>query len=244
MKEGRSGRSQISESRFIAENFFHPDSQYPGALHSTEGYFLTEDIRRFDNTFFGINNLETTYMDPQQRKLLEIVYECFEDAGVTIDEVSGSDTGCFVGNFTNDFQLMSSKDPESFHRYSATGMGVTLLANRISYTFNLKGPSLVVDTACSSSLYAVHLACNALKAGECSAAIVVASNLIQSPEVQIATTKAGVLSATGTCHTFDSSADGYGRAEGVSAIYIKPLQNAVLDGERIRSVIRGTAVNS
>jgi acyl transferase domain-containing protein len=104
------------------------------------GYFLNEDVRDFENSFFGINNLEATYMDPQQRKLLEVVYECFESAGTSLQDVSGSNIGCYVGNFTVDYQVMQTRDSEYLHRYSATGMGTTILGNRISHAFNLRGP--------------------------------------------------------------------------------------------------------
>ena len=107
------------------------------------GYFLTEDVRHFDNDFFGINPMEATYMDPQQRKLLEVVYEAFEASGAPLSSVSGTNTGCYVGNFTVDFQVMQTRDPEYLHRYSATGMGTTILGNRISHVFNLKGPRSV-----------------------------------------------------------------------------------------------------
>jgi acyl transferase domain-containing protein len=104
------------------------------------GYFLQEDVRQFDNSFFGINNLEASYMDPQQRKLLEVVYECFEHAGVSMEEVSGSNTAVYVGNFTVDYQSMQSRDPDYLHRLAATGGGTSIMANRISHVFNLKGP--------------------------------------------------------------------------------------------------------
>ena len=107
------------------------------------GYFLQEDPRNFDPEFFGINPLEATQMDPQQRKLLEVVFEAFESAGAALEDVSGANVGCYVGNFTYDFPAMQSKDPEYLHRYSATGMGATILGNRISHTFNLKGPRYV-----------------------------------------------------------------------------------------------------
>lgn len=213
-------------------------------MNTTGGYFIKEDIRAFENGFFGINNLETKYMDPQQRKLLEVVFECFESAGITLDDVSGANYGCYVGNFTTDHQIMQDKDAEYYHRYSATGMGTTILANRISHVFNLKGPSFVLDTACSSSLYCLHTACAALDAMECDAAVVAGVNLIQSPEQHLRIMKAGVLSKTSTCHTFDSSADGYGRADGVGALLLKRLSDAIRDGDPVRSVIRGTAINS
>lgn len=138
---------------------------------------------------------------------------------------------------------MQTKNVDEMHGYSATGMGTTILANRISHAFNLLGPSLVLDTACSSTLYGLHMACAALESRDCDAAIVAGANLIQSPEQHIGTMKAGVLSPTSTCHTFDASADGYGRADGIGALYLKRLSDAVRDGDSIRSIIRATAVN-
>ncbi|KAH8647580.1 ketoacyl-synt-domain-containing protein [Tricladium varicosporioides] len=242
--EGRSGHCEMPQSRFNAEGFYHHKSEHPVSVNSTGGYFLQDDPRLFDNSFFGINNLEATYMDPQQRQLLEVVFECFESAGATLEQLSGKNVGCYVANFLADFVVMQSKDPELFHRYSATGMGLTILANRISNIFNLTGPSFVLDTACSSSLYALHTACSALRMGECESAVVAGANLVQTPELHLMMVKAGFLSPTSTCHTFDVSADGYGRGEGVGVLYLKRLSDAIRDGDSIRSVIRGTAVNS
>ncbi|KAL9116631.1 MAG: hypothetical protein Q9187_006844, partial [Circinaria calcarea] len=236
LTSGRSGQCEIPDSRFNVEGFFHQNADHPGSVNGTGGYFIQDDIRLFENTFFGINNLEAKYMDPQQRQLLEVVFECFESAGATLANISDSATGCYVANFTTDYVTMQAKDPDSYHRYSATGFGPTILANRISHVFNLKGPSVVLDTACSSSLYALHVACMALNAGECDAAIVAGANLIQSPEMHLAMVKAGVLSGTSTSHTFDASADGYGRGEGVGALYLKRLRSAIKDRDPIRSV--------
>ncbi|PYH68297.1 polyketide synthase [Aspergillus vadensis CBS 113365] len=182
-------------------------------------------------------------MDPQQRKLLEVTYEALENAGVPLETVRGSNTGVYVGNFTNDYLNMQYKDPEYASRYTATGTGLAVLANRITHCFDLRGPSHVIDTACSSLLYALHSACLALDAGDCDAAVVAAANLIQSPGQQMVAVKAGVLSPDAMCHTFDESANGYARAEGVSAVYLKRLGDALRDGDPVRSVIRGTAVN-
>ncbi|MCJ1246453.1 hypothetical protein MMC30_003660 [Trapelia coarctata] len=234
----------MPSSRFNAKNFYHPNPNHPGSINATGGYFLKDDPRLFDNAFFGINNLEATYMDPQQRQLLEVCFECFESAGITLEDVSDANVGCYVANFLADFPILQSKDPELFHRYSATGMGLTILANRISNIFNLKGPSFVLDTGCSSSLYALHAACQALQLGECEAAVVAGANLVQVTETHQMMVKAGFLSATSTCHTFDVSADGYGRGEGVAALYVKRLSDAIRDGDPIRSVIRGSAANS
>ena len=239
----KSGLCDVPISRYNAEGFYHSDAERPGSINSDAGYFIQEDIHAFENAFFSINNLEATYMDPQQRKLLEVVYESFENAGVPLDKINGSNTGVYIGNFTLDFMIMQYKDPEYFSRYSATGTGLTVLANRITHCFDLCGPSVVLDTACSSSLYALHFACLALDAHDCDAAVVASANLIQSPEQQLLAVKAGILSSDSTCHTFDEAANGYGRAEGVSSLYLKRLSDAIRDGDPIRSVIRGTAVN-
>ncbi|OJK01834.1 hypothetical protein ASPACDRAFT_50671 [Aspergillus aculeatus ATCC 16872] len=240
----RSGQCNVPKTRFNADGFFHPEGDRAGVMNTRGGYFLQEDVRQFENSFFGINNLEATYMDPQQRKLLEVVYECFESAGVSLQQAAGADIGVYVGNFTVDFQTMQARDPEALHRYSATGSGTAILSNRLSYIFDLRGPSFTLDTACSSSIYCLHSAVTAIKAGECEGAVVAGANLIMGPEQHLGTMKGGVLSPTSTCHTFDASADGYGRAEGVSALYIKRLSAALRDGDPIRAVIRGSAVNA
>lgn len=243
----RSGRSDVPPSRFNVDAFYDVrGGSRPGSMNMTGGYFLPadHDIRAFENDFFGINNMEALYMDPQQRKLLEVVYECLESAGVPLSQASGANIGCYIGNFTVDFQMMQLRDSEYLHRYSATGLSTAILGNRISHALNLKGPSLVLDTACSSSLYGLHVATSALRQGECDAAVVAGANLIQSPEQHLLTMKAGVLSPTSTCHTFATNADGYARADGIGALYLKRLRAAQRDGDPIRAIIRGSAVNA
>ncbi|ORY71075.1 polyketide synthase [Pseudomassariella vexata] len=245
MVEQKSAQGPVPAQRYNIDGFYHPDGgNRSGMTNVPGGYFLNEDIRSFDNGFFGISNLEATYMDPQQRKLLEIVYECLEGAGVSMESLSGSNTGVFLANFSVDYQPMMFRDPDYVHRYVASGSGATIMSNRISHIFNLHGPSSTIDTACSSSIYALHQAVNAMKTNDCDSVIVASSNLIMSPEAHVAAAKSGVLSPTGTCHTFDVSADGYGRAEGVSAIYVKRLSAALRDGNPIRAVIRGSAVGA
>lgn len=136
----KSGQCKVPKSRFNIEGFYHPEGDRAGAMNTDGGYFLQGDVREFDNSFFGINNLEATYMDPQQRKLLEVVYECFESSGSALDTIAGANVGVYVGNFTVDFQTMQARDSEYLHRYSATGSGTAILANRISHVFDLKGP--------------------------------------------------------------------------------------------------------
>ncbi|PYI20858.1 putative polyketide synthase [Aspergillus violaceofuscus CBS 115571] len=242
--EEKSGQGPVPAERYNIKGYYHPDGHRSGGMDVPGGYFINEDVRQFENSFFGINNLEATYMDPQQRKLLEVVYECLESAGTSMKSISGSNTGVFVGNFSVDYQPMQTRDPDYLHRYTSTGSGATIMSNRISHVFNLHGPSFTLDTACSSSVYALHQALTAMKIGDCDSCIVASANLIMSPELHIGAAKGGVLSPTGTCHTFDASADGYGRAEGVNAIYIKRLSAALRDGNPVRAVIRGSAINA
>ncbi|KAI0444212.1 polyketide synthase-like protein [Xylaria telfairii] len=244
LMDKRSSQGTIPPERYNVKGFYSPENDKAGTMNVDGGYFLQEDVRQFDSEFFGINNFEATYMDPQQRKLLEVVFECLENAGASLSHISGSNTGVYVGNFTQDNLLMQVRDPDDLRHYHATGTGLTMLANRISHAFNLHGPSLTLDTACSSSIYCLHLAVSALKAGECDGAIIAASNLCMSPAPHIAAMKAGMLSPTSTCHTFDASADGYARADGVDAVYLKRLSSAIQDNDTIYAIIRGTATNS
>ena len=259
---GRSGQCDVPASRINIDGFYHPEAlNRSESLNMRGGYFLQEDVRDFENDFFSINNLEAAYMDPQQRKLLEVVYECLESAGVTLQDVAGANIGCYIGNFTYDYSMMMARDIDNIHRYSSIGSAASILANRVSHVFGLVGPrsvtryvlymiptltfpSLVVDTACSSSLYALHMACVALENRECDAAIVGGVNIIQSVEQHLRIMQGGFLSKSSTCHTFDASADGYARADGISALYLKRLSDALRDGDPIRSVVRGTAINS
>ena len=137
----KSGQCNIPKERFNIEGFYHPEGDRAGLINTRGGYFLQEDVRQFDNDFFGINNIEAMYMDPQQRKLLEVVYECFESAGTPLDSIAGANVGVYVGNFTVDFQTMQARDADYLHRYSATGSGTAILSNRVSHVFDLRGPS-------------------------------------------------------------------------------------------------------
>ncbi|KAI0538949.1 BcBOA9 protein [Xylaria digitata] len=216
----RSGYSEPPPSRFNVDGF-HSEKANTGSLGPRGGYFISENIYNFDPPFFGITQTEAVAMDPQQRKLLECVYEAFESGGITLDSVSGGNIGTFVGNFTIDYCMMALRDMEYPKPYSMTGHGNTILSNRVSYVFNLCGPS-----------------------GEINGAVVGGTNLILDAATQMAVDKMGVLSHTSTCHTFDASADGYGRAEGIGALYLKRLSDALRDGDPIRGVIRGTAANA
>ncbi|KAJ8129296.1 hypothetical protein O1611_g4338 [Lasiodiplodia mahajangana] len=265
--EEKSAQGPVPPERYNIKGFYSPEGDKAGVMNVDGGYFLQEDVRQFDNEFFGIHSFEATHgtsqtsgrtnsntvvgniltdgqMDPQQRKLLEVIYECLENSGSSLEQMSGSNTGVYVGNFSQDHLLLQIRDPDDLRRYHATGSGLTMLANRISHTFNLHGPSLTLDTACSSSIYCLHLAVAALKAGDCDGALIASSNLVMSPNSHVAAMKAGMLSPTSTCHTFDASADGYARAEAVNAIYLKRLSSALRNNDTIFAVVRGTATNS
>ncbi|KAM4056688.1 KR domain-containing protein [Hirsutella rhossiliensis] len=246
LAQEKSAQSDFPKNRLNIDSWYHPDTQRPGSIATKGGYFLSDSdsFREFDPSFFGISPLEAASLDPQQRKLLEVIYESFESAGLKLDDVSGSNTGCFVGNFTWDIGQMQARDVDFGTPYQMTGGGLTILSNRVNYVFNLKGPSLTLDTACSSTMYALHLACKSLQAGDCSAAVVGGTNLIFGIEQQIGSVRLGTLSPTSVCHTFDESADGYARAEAVGSIYIKRLSDAIKDGNPIRAVIRATSINT
>ncbi|KAK2764515.1 Type I Iterative PKS [Arachnomyces sp. PD_36] len=244
LKNKRSGYREFDAPRFSAKGFYHPNPDRPGSMTTRGGFLVDEDPRLFDPAFFGMTGLEVENMDPSQRKLLEVVYESIENAGETLESISGSRTGVFVGNFSFDHWVTQARDWDRPRPYALTGASTSILSNRISYMFDLHGPSLALDTACSSSMYAVHLAVSAIRSGDCDSAIVAASNWIMDPSLQMTLDKLGALSPTSTCHTFDISADGYARGEGFAALYLKKATLAVGDGSPIRAFIRGTAVNA
>ncbi|KAI0449945.1 hypothetical protein F5B21DRAFT_492788 [Xylaria acuta] len=243
--EKRSGQTpKVPESRFNIDGHYHENLARPGSFNVAGGYFLDGRPEDFDPTFFNITPIEAQWLDPQQRKMLEVSYECLVSAGVTLESIAGSNTAVFVGSFTSDYQQMSIRDPDFRHNYAATGVDTGIISNRIGNVFNLHGPSFTINTACSSSIYALHNACHALRNRDCDAAIVGGVNLIITVDQHMNTAKLGILSPTSTCHTFDASADGYGRAEGAGALYVKRLSDAMRDGDPIRGVVRATAVNT
>ncbi|KAH8589614.1 hypothetical protein B0O99DRAFT_522829 [Bisporella sp. PMI_857] len=217
----------------------------PGSIDSASKFWQT--LLDFDPTFFNMTPVEAQWLDPQQRKMLEVCYEVLENAGVRLDQAAGSNTGVYAATFTTDYQQMSIFERDFRHNYAATGVDPGIISNRINNAFDLNGPSCIINTACSSALYGIHNACHALRARDCDAAIAAGSNLIMMVvriDQQMNTAKLGVLSPTSECHTFDESADGYGRAEAVGALYLKRLSDAVRDKDVIRGVIRTSAVNT
>ncbi|PHH91148.1 hypothetical protein CDD83_1525 [Cordyceps sp. RAO-2017] len=244
LREQRDVQVEFAEPRFSARGFHHPDADRPGTAVAGSGFLLDEDPRLFDTSFFGITDLEAETMDASQRKLLEVTYEAFENAGETWESVSGARVGVFVGDISLDGYLAQAKDWENSSRYSATGAFPNMLANRLHYVFNLKGPSLVVNSACTSAMYALHLAVASMRNGDCDSAVVAGSNWIVDPSCHMAMGKLGALSPTSRSHTFDASADGYARGEGFVALYLKTSSQAIRDAAPIRALIVGTAVNA
>ncbi|SFD21717.1 amino acid adenylation domain-containing protein [Chitinophaga sp. CF118] len=202
-----------------------------------------DNIDSFDPLFFSISPKEATLMDPQQRITLEAVYHALEDAGINIKELSGSDTGVFIGAYFNDYASLVQHHHLTHEALLATGISHSILANRISYLFNLHGPSQPVDTACSSSLVAIHRAVEQISYGNCEIVIAGGVSLDLVPETLLPLTQAGMLSPDGRCKTFDQDANGYVRGEGVGIIILKSLDKAIEDGDHIYGVIRGTAEN-
>ncbi|TGJ79517.1 hypothetical protein E0Z10_g9254 [Xylaria hypoxylon] len=233
---------EIPKDRFNI-NGFHDGSGRPGTIPTNKGYFLGDvDIQEFDPSVFPIPKKELERLDPSQRQLLQVAYECMENAGVS--SWRGSNLGCYIGCFGEDWQDLNAKETQHKGGYRATGYGDFALGNRISYEFDLRGPSMTVKTACSSSLVCLNMACAAIGKGECDGALVGGTSLIFSPTMWLALHDQGLLSPTGQCRTFDASADGYARGEAVNMILVKRLSDAIRDNDNIRAIIRGTGVNT
>ncbi|WP_326640473.1 acyltransferase domain-containing protein [Streptosporangium sp. NBC_01755] len=221
----------------------HPGWREPGV---GEGGFLP-DVEGFDPAFFTVNAREAEAMDPQQRMLLEVAHESLQDAGLRLADLAGSQTGVFAGISSGDFLVRSfSPGPAAAEPglYTPTGVAHSVAANRISYVFDLHGPSMSVDTACSSSLVAVHQAVTALRTGQCDTALAGGVNAILSPDIGLCFRTAGVLAPDGRCRSFGAGADGMGRSEGAVMVTLRRLGDAIAAGDRIYALILGGAVNS
>ena len=243
LAQGKDAWSEIPPSRFNLKAFYHPDGSRNGATNVRGAHFLHEDLSLFDARFFGITPSEAAALDPQQRLLLETSYEALESGGIPMSKVVGSDTSVFVGSFCWDWNAVTLRDPDSVPMYQVLGNGQALLSNRLSYFFDLSGPSITIDTACSASLVALHLACQSIKSGESKMAIVGGSNVMLNHDLMIPMSAMGLLSPDGRSYTYDSRANGYGRGEGAACLILKPLTDAIRDGDSVRAVIRNTGCN-
>ncbi len=235
--------TEVPRDRWDVDAFYDPEPGTPGKMYTRYGGFI-DQVDHFDPSFFGISPREAERMDPQQRLVLEVAWEALENATVVPAQLSGSQTGVFLGIGNFDFGLLQAdRAVDQINAYDGTGSALGISANRLSYLLNLRGPSLVVESACSSSLVATHLACRSLQTGESNLAVVGAVSLMMSPAQTITFSQARMMAPDGRCKTFDASADGYVRGEGCGIVILKRLADAIRDGDPIQAVIRGSAIN-
>jgi acyl transferase domain-containing protein/acyl carrier protein len=242
LEEERDAITEVPASRWDVDAVFDAKPGTPGRTYSRWGGFVGA-VDRFDPLFFGINPLEAETCDPQQRLLLETTWEVVERAGLTPSDLVGSATGVFVGIFGNEYQVDVMRDHRTLNAYSMLGTDHGLITGRISYWLGLRGPNFPVDTACSSSAVAVHLACQALRGGECDMALAGGVNLLLSPGTQVYLSTVHLLSPRGRCRSFAADADGLVRSEGCGMVLLKRLSDAQRAGDDILAVIRGSAIN-
>ena len=243
LKTGQDIITEVNDDRWSRDYYFHPDPKSSGKSYTSSAGQLS-DIYQFDPEFFGISPREAAQMDPQQRLLLQMSWEALEDGGQLQSRLSGTNCSVYIGVSSLDYANNRMDDPNVADAYFMTGNTLSIAANRISYIYDLHGPSMAIDTACSSSLVALHQACSSIWSGESESSIVGAVHLVLSPFPFIGFSKANMLSKDGRCRVFDAGADGYVRSEGGVVFYLKPLNQTIRDNDQVHAVIRGTAVNS
>jgi acyl transferase domain-containing protein len=244
LREGRSAMRDVPPDRWDAQAYQAASPDEPGKMQSSLSGYLSQ-VDQFDPHFFGISPREANAMDPQQRLALEAAWEALEDAGIVPASLAGSAVGVYIGIGINDYGRLQipgqAADPTLMDNYFIQGNALCITANRISYALDLRGPSMAIDTACSSSLVAIHTACQSLRSGDSTLALVGGSNIILAPDNSIGLGK--FLAPDGLCKTFDSRADGYTRGEGSIIFVLRRLSDAVAAGDRIYALIRGSAIN-
>ena len=242
--EGREAVSEVPPDRWNVERFYDAEPGVAGKSIARRGGFV-DGLDQFDPQFFGISPREAPYVDPQHRLLLETAWEAIEDAGIVLDLERGTDLALFMGVSHNDYQIIQGTpwDSSSISPHSPTGTAHSIAANRISYCFNLRGPSVALDTACSSALTAVHSACEYIWAGRGEAALAGGVTVMITPGGFIGFSQASMLSPDGHCRAFDAGANGFVRGEGAGVVVLKRLSKALADGDSIYAVIVGTAIN-
>lgn len=243
LKSPRDVVGPSTASRLNLTNFHSPNGEAHGRTDvRRQPYLLDEDVRLFDAAFFRINPKEAAGLDPQHRILLETVFEAFEAAGLPLSAVEASQPSVHVGVMTDDYYTIQARDPDTMGSHA--GLSRCILSNRVSYAFDLRGPSMTVDTACSSSLVALHLAVQSLRKGEASQAVVGGTSLLLDPHWFVAESSLHMLSPDSRSRMWDKEANGYARGEGCAVVILKPLSKAIEHGDHIESIIRETSVNS
>lgn len=241
LAEGRDGISDLPEGRWEE---FTSDPQIKAAVEkaNTQGGYL-DDVKTFDAEFFAMSPLEVANVDPQQRLAMELTWEALEHARIPASDLKGEQVGVFIGSSANDYQLLAVSDPVHAHPYALTGTSTSIVANRVSYFYDFRGPSIALDTACSSSLVAVHQAVRSLRSGESDLALAGGVNMLVAPPATLGFDQLGVMAPNGRIKAFSSDADGMIRAEGGGLVVLKRLEDAERDGDEILAVIAGSAVN-
>jgi phthiocerol/phenolphthiocerol synthesis type-I polyketide synthase B len=240
--DGESAITEVPPERWTPFDDGTPEVAATLARITRFGGYL-DALDAFDAEFFDISTREATKMDPQQRMLLEVAWEALEHAGIPPSSLRRSQTGVFAGACYTDYGYVAALDLNNVDAWSNPGGALSIIANRLSYFLDLRGPSVTVDTACSSSIVALHLACQSLRIGDSDVALAAGVNLMLAPAVVRAFDQTGALSPTGACHAFDADADGFVRGEGCGVVVLKRFSDAVRDGDRVLAVVRGTAVN-
>ncbi|KAK0703447.1 hypothetical protein B0T26DRAFT_658569 [Lasiosphaeria miniovina] len=260
LANGKSAFKPIPHDRLNINGHYHPNPERPDSFNFKGAHFLNQNVGAFDAKFFGVAPAEANAIDPQQRLLLEVTYEAIESgeflfflfmrlftdlppAGQPMESIKCTNTSVFIGSFVNDYEQISMRDPQNMAPDCAIGNGTAIMANRISYFFDLHGTSQTIDTGCSASLVCVHQAVNSLRSKQSNMAIAGGASLILAPNTMMPMTTLPFLSEDGKCFTFDSRANGYGRGEGVGIVVLKRLDDAIRDNNTIRAIIRGTASN-
>lgn len=240
---GKDMVTEVADDRWSKESLSHPDKKAPGMSYSFAAGSLG-DITGFDPAFFGISPREAASMDPQQRMLLEMSWEAIEHAGIPAEKMRGSRCGVFMGIASLDYSYRMADDLSAIGPNTATGNTSSVASNRLSYAFDLHGPSLSLDTACSSSMVAFHQACQSIRSGETDMALTGGISLHLHPYGFLIFSKATMLSKTGRCQVFDEAGDGYARSEGGGVFLLKDLDQAIADGDRILAVVASSVVNT
>ena len=242
LEDGVDAVGEVPRDRWNIDEYYDPNPAAPGKMSTRSGAFL-DQVDQFDAQFFGITPREAARLDPQQRLLLELSWEALENAGLAPDQLEGSETAIFAGITTNDYSFLQVPDLDGFNGHAGMGSGHCIAAGRLSYFYDFHGPNAAVDTACSSSLVAVHLACQSLRARECTAALAGGVNVMVAPHMTVFLSEWGVLAPDGRSKAFADTADGFGRGEGCGFVVLKLLSDALAAGDHVLAVIRGTAMN-
>jgi len=243
LRDGGNAIREIPKDRFDIDAFHDPRPQTPGKLTARAGGFL-DHVFDFDADYFHISPREASRLDPQQRLILEVAAEALDDAYLSREALAQHVGGVYVGCWASDWECHEYADRVHTDTYSMAGSGRCLLSGRVSFAFDLRGPSLTVDTGCSASLIAAHLACQALWLGECSLAVVGGVNLIFDPKQGITFSQGGMLAPDGQCKAFDARANGFSRSDGCGVVVLMPLSKAEASGARVYAVIRGSGASN